>query len=273
MKIVTLVENETAQRNLKQKHGLCLYVETEQHKILFDLGPDDTFLHNAEQCGVDIKAVDIVIISHGHADHGGGLSAFLQINHTAKIYIHPDAFLPHYNKVLKVPVYCGLDTKFQNNKRIVYTKEHYIIDKSLFLFSDVEGNRCVPSINNSMRETRGKHRVTDTFTHEQNLIIQENGKVVLIGGCAHRGIVNIIKTAKFLTGKYIDVVISGFHLTDPVLKKTESTEFLDKLAYNLSKFSCQYYTFHCTGRRPYQYLQDKLGDKVAYLRAGDTLVI
>lgn len=50
MKIVTLVENEAAQRNLKQKHGLCLYVETEQHKILFDLGPDDTFLHNAEQC-------------------------------------------------------------------------------------------------------------------------------------------------------------------------------------------------------------------------------
>ena len=273
MKIVTLVENEVAQKDLKQKHGLCLYIETEQHKILFDLGPDETFLHNAEQCGVDVKAVDIVIISHGHADHGGGLSAFLQVNHTAKIYIHPDAFLPHYNKVLKVPIYCGLDPKFQNNKRIVYTKEHYIIDKNLFLFSDVEGSRCVPSINNSMRETRGKHRVTDTFTHEQNLIIQEDGKVVLIGGCAHRGIVNIVKTAKFLTGKYIDVVISGFHLTDPVLKKTEDTEFLDKLAYNLSKFSCQYYTFHCTGHRPYQYLRAKLGDKVKYLRAGDTLVI
>lgn len=49
----------------------------ERHKVLFDLGPDDTFLHNAKKCGVDIAAVDTVIISHGHVDHGGGLGAFL----------------------------------------------------------------------------------------------------------------------------------------------------------------------------------------------------
>lgn len=105
MKIVTLVENTTEREDLQSKHGLCLYIETERHKILFDLGPDDTFLHNAKVCGVDIKAVDTVIISHGHSDHGGGLGAFLQVNHTANVYVHPEAFLPHYNKVLKIPVF------------------------------------------------------------------------------------------------------------------------------------------------------------------------
>lgn len=84
MKIVVLVENTTKQKDLKGKHGLCLYMETERHKVLFDLGPDDTFLHNAKKCGVDIAAVDTVIISHGHVDHGGGLGAFLQMNHTGQ---------------------------------------------------------------------------------------------------------------------------------------------------------------------------------------------
>lgn len=274
MKIVTLVEDSAGQKNWKRKHGLCLYIETERHKILFDLGPDETFLRNAQRCGLDLKAVDTVVISHGHGDHGGGLSAFLQINRTARIYVRPDAFLPHYNKVLKVPVYCGLDTKFRDNGRMVYTGQRHRIDKTLFLFSDVEGSRCVPSINRSLQEQRGRQRVADAFGHEQSLLIQENGKVVLIGGCAHRGIVNIIKSASYISGKYIDVVISGFHLTDPVLKKTESREFLDKLAYNLDKFSCQYYTLHCTGDRAYGYLREKLGEeKLSYLALGDVLVI
>lgn len=273
MKIVTLVNNVAENENFKNKHGLCLYIETEQHKILFDLGPDDTFLYNAKQCGIDLKAVDTVIISHGHVDHGGGLSTFFQINRTAKIYVHPDAFVPHYNKVIKIPVYCGLDTNLQHNKQLIYTGERYTIDKNLMLFADIEGNRCVPTINNSLQQKRGKQRTADDFKHEQSLIIHDNGKIILVGGCAHRGIVNIIKQAYFITGRYLDVVISGFHLTDPNGKKTESREFLDKLAYNLKKFSCQYYTCHCTGEGVYEYLSAQLGDQLHYLKAGNVLTI
>lgn len=272
MKIVTLVDNVAGKEGLKSKHGLCLYIETEQHKILFDLGPDDTFFYNAKQCGVDLKAVDTVIISHGHADHGGGLNTFLQINRTAKIYIHPDAFVPHYNKVIKIPVYCGLDSNLKNSKQIVFTGERYTIDNNLMLFADVEGNRCVPTINSTLQEKRGKQRTADDFKHEQNLIIHENGKVILVGGCAHRGIINIMKQAYFITGKYLDVVISGFHLTDPTGKKTESNEFLDKLAYNLKKYSCQYYTCHCTGKNVFDYLSAQLGEQLHYLTAGQTLM-
>lgn len=80
IKIIVLLENTTKSANLKCKHGLSLYIETESHKILFDFGPNDLFLKNAEVLGVDIAAVDMAVISHGHVDHCGGLKYFLEKN-------------------------------------------------------------------------------------------------------------------------------------------------------------------------------------------------
>ena len=90
MKITALVENTTNQ-GWRTVHGLSLYIETPGHKILFDVGPDDTIFKNAERAGVDLAAVDTLIISHGHSDHGGALKKFLDINHRAKVYIQRSA--------------------------------------------------------------------------------------------------------------------------------------------------------------------------------------
>lgn len=271
MRIVTLLENTVEQKDLQNKRGLCLYIETGQHKILFDLGPDDTFLKNAKQCDVDVKAVDTVVISHGHSDHGGGLGAFLQMNRTAQIYVRPDAFVPHYNKVMRMPLFCGLDPKYKKSSQVVFTTQHYVIDKELTLFSNVEGNKLVPTINSTLLMQQGKQRVPDDFGHEQSLLIQENGKIVLIGGCAHRGIINIMKQATFVSGKHLDVVVSGFHLSDWATHKLESADFLDKLAYNLQKYSCAYFTCHCTGQSGYVYLAHKMGDQLHALSTGSIL--
>ena len=86
MRITALVENRS-DCGLIPVHGLSLYIETERHKLLFDLGPDDTLLKNAEKRGIDLGEVDTVVISHGHYDHGGALAAFLQVNQMAKVYV------------------------------------------------------------------------------------------------------------------------------------------------------------------------------------------
>ena len=152
-----------------------------------------------------------------------------------RVCICPDAVSPHYNKVLRIPVYCGLDSKYKSHRQIVFTDERHIIDKNLILFADGDGRKCMPTCNSSLQEQRGRLQVTVTFPHEQTLIIQYGGKIIVVGGCAHRGVINIMNQATVMNAKQVDVMISGFHLTDPASQKTESNEFLDRLAYNLKK--------------------------------------
>ena len=81
MRVIALVENTSISKDYKSKHGLCLYIETKKHKLLFDLGSNSLFLGNAVKLDVDISDIDSVIISHGHNDHGGALKYFLEGNY------------------------------------------------------------------------------------------------------------------------------------------------------------------------------------------------
>ena len=102
MKITALVENtvseEQAERlGLGREHGLSLYIEACGHRILFDMGQSGLFARNAAALGVDLAAVDLAVLSHGHYDHGGGLARFLELNGAAPVYLNEHAFEPHYH--------------------------------------------------------------------------------------------------------------------------------------------------------------------------------
>ena len=91
MKISVLVENSVCKpyaNNVKPEHGLSLFIEFDDKKILFDTGQSDLFIQNAVKMGIDLSQVDYLIISHGHFDHGGGLKFFLEINKKAQIFFH-----------------------------------------------------------------------------------------------------------------------------------------------------------------------------------------
>ena len=76
VKVVTLLENAACREGLASAHGLSLYLETPHHRILFDMGPDGAFAENAAALGVDLKSVDLAVLSHGHYDHSDGLRRF-----------------------------------------------------------------------------------------------------------------------------------------------------------------------------------------------------
>ena len=79
-KITTLVENCVYGRKLQAEHGLSLYIETAEHKLLFDTGASDLFISNARLLHIDLREVDYLILSHGHSDHTGGLRHFLELS-------------------------------------------------------------------------------------------------------------------------------------------------------------------------------------------------
>ena len=106
MKIVTLVENSCGTENCIAEHGLSIYIETENHKLLLDTGQTDAIVKNAEVLGIDLTAVDTVILSHGHYDHSGGILPFSKLNHSAQIIMQSSAAEPHYNGER----YIGIDT-------------------------------------------------------------------------------------------------------------------------------------------------------------------
>lgn len=276
MKITVLAENTSAREDVKSGHGLSLFIETAAHRILFDFGPDGDMLRgNAAALGVDLRCVDVAILSHGHNDHSGGLAAFLEDNGTAKLYVHRRAALPHYANAgggyNDISADRALFEKYAD--RIVWTEGVFDIDETLTLFSDVALDMPLFTTNRTLFELRGGEYVTDGFEHEQNLLIREDGKSVLIGGCAHRGIVNIAARAAELGGRAPDAVFAGFHLNNPGLREDEPAEVVAEVGRRLRALPCRYFTGHCTGAGPFEILRDTVGARVAYMGGGERFEI
>ncbi len=262
VKIVSLVEN-TTECGCHTAHGLSLYVETPRHRLLFDVGGDETLLRNAELLGVDLSGVDLVVVSHGHRDHAGALALFMELNHHAKIYIQRRAFEPHFSHRPSGVADIGLDPTLVSSERVVLLDGDYEIDEELALFRVVDNSQCCSGANASLYE--GNH--PDKFDHEQNLIIRGE-RPILIMGCGHNGVVNIVDRAKEFRPT---LCVGGFHLTNPSAGRDEPRELIDRIVSRLQEAEgIEFYTCHCTGSEVYRYMSERMSN-IHYLSAGQSV--
>ena len=258
MKITALVENTTSDESLGKEHGLSLWIEALGHRILFDMGQTDLFARNAALLGIDLAAADLAVLSHGHYDHGGGLAKFLELNQTAPVYLNQHAFEPHYHGSER---YIGLDPALASSPRLHFVGDTAEIAPGLTL-STCNGRpkeKDLGSFGLTVEEG-GAFRPED-FRHEHYLMIEENGKRVLISGCSHKGILNLVDWF------HPDVLVGGFHFNTLPLDDT-----LAGYAKELSASGARFYTCHCTGRKQYAFMKDYM-DRLAYLSTGQTILI
>ena len=276
MRIINLVENTEGMAGCRAAHGLCFYIETERHRLLMDAGPSPVIVDNASTLGVDLRSVDIAVVSHGHYDHADGLPAFAALAPGARVYLRRGAEDSFWSASAGDGSlrYIGMDPAVPKLPGITWVDGDLAIDGELFLFGGITGRRCWPAGNRHLFRREGSIPVQDDFSHEQCLLVSSGGRRVLLSGCAHSGILNILDRCRKASGVIPDAVISGFHMMKRSGEYTaENLENIRETARALLTWPCLFYTCHCTGLTAYAIMQEIMGDRLRYVHCGETVVV
>lgn len=273
MQIYNLIENTPGVEGCQFEHGLSFYFATAKHRVLLDSGAGNAFLDNAKLLSVKLDTVDVMVLSHGHYDHAGGILGFADCNSRADIYMQKKAAGEYYGENPEGPHYIGIDKKILDLKQLKLMEGDYRIDEELSVFAGVTGRRGFSKSNLRLKELKDGRLVQDQFEHEQYLVVEQDNKKYLFSGCAHNGILNIIDRFRELYHCVPDVVLSGFHY----MKKSEYTEdeiqIITDTARELSTYETVFYTCHCTGEKAFELMKPIMGDKLKSIHSGNVITI
>ena len=277
MRITTLIENaHGSDARLRNEHGLSLFIETKDCKLLFDLGPSHRFADNAAILGIDLAAVDLAVISHGHYDHGGGLARFLELNSDANVFLRRGADGPQYSTALARERYIGLDPEVlrANMDRLRWVDGETEVAPRIHLLTTIPKIDARPSGNSRLFLKEGDRLIPDPFDHELVCVIKEEDGIVVLTGCGHCGATNMVRVAKeHFPHDSIKAVVGGFHLIfSPAANDPATTpEDVRIFAGTLARLGCaKVITGHCTDEKAISILQEQLGNRLARLRTGMT---
>ena len=261
-KITTLVENCVYGRKLQAEHGLSLYIETPENRLLFDAGASDLFIRNARLLHIDLQKVDYLVLSHGHSDHTGGLRYFMELNTKATIVCKREVFFPKFK-----------DERENGMKHI------HSIDLSRFYFIDgqtelVSGVFLLPAVDIINSEDTHFERfwvqkddgckIPDTFQDELVMVLVNSGGLVVLSACSHRGITNILRIVRTAFSKLpCNLLLGGFHIHN-----AEESKYQVIADYLHEYLPQKIGVCHCTGVDKYASFYKDFGDRIFYNYTG-----
>ena len=277
MKAAILSENRANLPECLAEHGLSVYIETGERKILFDLGASDVYLQNAKHMNIDLEQVDTVVISHGHYDHTGGVPSFCKINKKAKIYIHRNAFETTYGMEDGKLEETTCSIRWTEEQRRSIEERLALTTGVTWLTEDIAVSGTIPKIESYVstesfyiKNTDGS-LTADPMEHEQFLAVRVRdgwGKskgVFIFSGCSHNGVIPCLSFAKTLfPGERIIGLLAGMHLyqSDAETRRGILTQIAaEELEYILP--------VHCTGIHAICDLKVMVGDRCIPAGVGD----
>jgi 7,8-dihydropterin-6-yl-methyl-4-(beta-D-ribofuranosyl)aminobenzene 5'-phosphate synthase len=273
LQITTLSENTAGLGGLMAEWGLSFLVETEETNILFDTGQSLSASHNADVMGIDLRLVDKIVLSHGHFDHTGGLKqVLLRIGKEIEVIAHPDIWAAKYGRLEgNEAQYIGIPFHRQTleslGARFNLSREPVKISDNLMTTGEIPMVTEYETIEPRLVVKEGNRFKPDKLLDDQALIITTGAGLVVILGCAHRGVINTLYHARKLTGvEAIYAVFGGCHL----INATEERIWLTIAA--LQELGVQQMGFsHCTGLAASAIMAREFGDRFLFNIAGTTI--
>ncbi|MEQ8154755.1 MAG: MBL fold metallo-hydrolase [Clostridiaceae bacterium] len=263
-KITTLIENDSDDNDiLLCEHGLSLYIEADGKRILFDTGKSGDFIKNAPMLNVDLSNIDYVILSHGHYDHSGGFVELVNKYDGKFNLIMGEKFFNKKYKLTEEKTYRyngnSFDEKFLHEKDIStkYISEDIIhITENIIIFSNFERKNNFEVLNSNFVVKNEEGYVLDEFSDEIVLGIKIEKGLLVILGCSHIGVMNILETIAERIGMPVYGIIGGTHLIQAEETRLDNTfKFIKEKDIKIIGVS------HCTGEIAVRELERRFGER------------
>lgn len=271
-KITILCENTVTSPGLIGEHGFAAFVETPDESILFDTGQGFSLVQNSLRLQKDLREVKKVVLSHGHFDHTGGLLAFLGLHGPVDIIAHPDVLSERFRWMPvgkeERPVSIGIPWReaylTTRGARFKWVHEFTEIGENIFITGEVPRHAEFETGDPKfvVRENGQWH--SDPFRDDYSLILKTPDGLVIVLGCAHAGLINILDHAIRCTGEErIYAILGGTHLG------FSSSLQLDMTIQHLKRYHLQFIaTSHCTGQAPIARLAREFGSAFGFGNVG-----
>lgn len=276
LKITTLIENTPDDiGELYNEHGLSLYIEVDDLKILFDTGQSGKFVENAYALHKDLNALDYILFSHGHYDHTGGFETLVkEINKYPEVILGDHFFEPKYKCNSKREYHFignSFDESYIQKKEIairIMEEDMLSLSKNVIVLKNFNRITDYETPNKNLLLKQGDSFRMDEFQDEISLGILTKRGIVVVVGCSHVGIINILNTIQTRLHRPIYAVIGGTHLVDADERRIEKTiEAFNDMKIELLAIS------HCTGEKGKQLLEDSFKYEFIVNNTGNCITI
>src|SRR4030043_9390 len=276
-RITILCENLVGRLVGSGEHGFSAFIEMDQGNYLFDTGSGRSIVPNSLTMNKDLKSIRKIFLSHGHYDHTGGLSEVLKLKGKIEVHAHPHVFLDRI-AVLKeedreIKRFIGIRYKKRYLESLganfVFNTDFIEVEKGLFLTGEVPRQTTFEKSDPRLFSEMDGRTTHDLFLDDQSLILETDKGLVLILGCAHSGMINIVShVVNKMEKRNFHAILGGTHLDFLTPEQLEeSIKSLKKM--EIEKIGVS----HCTGMRAAFRLHQEFGDRFFYGCVGSVLEV